>query len=344
MSDQENRLRDALSRAVPTPPTNGIDPAALADRARVRRQRRRALEVAAVAVAVAAAVIVPGQLVNRGAQQDPKPTAPSPVPSPTQGPLRLDCPTLPSSPDAIPHSFPAGAVNEIKLCNWVTGELPTMQPFDALVSNRQGFVDEVKALPPANKDRCDRGGVVTEPDDSLLTLAVWVDGSPTLVKMGACHDVRIDGKDVESEAVLSLYAEAISRQRDEDGPPRDLQPQAITCQTVGTFLPVKRGREQINEVVLCPRQTEDEVGTSPSVEQLNAIKAAFARIGPRTEKCESDPVGGGGIKVRTNFGDILTFNDAACGVLTRNEMTVVEEPPVTISFTPAQLRLLGISR
>lgn len=285
MTEIEDRLRDVLTRVVPEPPARlVVEPPA--------SRPRRAAALAGAALLVAAAVVVPVLLTR----DDPVP-APAPALSPYDAPA---CPAVPVA-ETAPRLPDLDRVTSIRLC---PGDVPGIEPADALVGELDRFAEGVDELPTLF---CDIGFYAHDGSTLRLTLD---DGASVSVTTSACELVRaFDGAAVPGIDLQTAFLQALDDQR--DAAPSTHEAAPPTCGSTITVAPVEPTRDDLVAAVACPG---DRAVTGDGLALLRSAWSVAIRSSMELD-CP-DPAGRNAAVVATTVrGDAVRLADAGCGYL-----------------------------
>lgn len=236
-----DRMRELLARTPPADPALAGRAEAVVQRARRDRRRRGVIGGVAVALFAAAVIVTPHFLKtspttneatdpSNGAEVtqtglDPSTTNPCP-PEPIDISEAGSVASLPTGAESVrvcpavwPH-IQGSASKQDLLSSWVA-------PPDALVESPDKFIDAVNAAPTWDPDTCAAADWVNDPFAVVVTYA---DGA---VVFGAqapiCNAVKIGGREIGSDSVVSSFVEAVKAQDSSSVDPTQDQP---TCGSV----------------------------------------------------------------------------------------------------------------
>lgn len=293
----ENELRQALQEyaAPAVPPADGRD------RILQRVERRRRIPVAVLAAAVVAAVIGVGLAVL------PRSSGPTDEPA-----AAYSARACPADVTRVPvGKLPTKGIVSARYCSQAAPAAtwhPEVVDPEALVTHLPGFAGKVRAAEEPPQPRC--GPRRSDPLDALVvTLS---SGGQVRLAAFSCRIVKGRGPTSVQEPWVTLFADALDRQREEQAYTRKVGGR-LDCNDVGVLQgPVRPGREEFVAAAAC------NVALSPK--QLGRLQDAWSRArevrADRNDEYACMRTGKpASLVVRSSRGDLVALSQSRCGFL-----------------------------
>jgi hypothetical protein len=226
---------------------------------------------------------------------------------------------------------------------------PTVQELDAapgpeaLVSDLEGFADQIRAIPATDQGRCATIDLIP----SSTSLVITYPDRVAIVPATICTNLRLQDRVIDAAELRYAFDDALDRQRDQYAYGRTIET-PLACRTFRPSGPVRFDRERIVAAVRCdPSTGSPPTPTALPSRGMERLQDAWTRarvhvndvpLGTEDDctELEERPIE---IIARTDRGDVVRLFESPCGYLVLDGDRPGES--FDIPVTAAQLELLS---